>query len=237
MNALLLLALLQVQSAGPLVGDTVWIDREIRAEAGSLLRPLPWDPGQEVTLLGPPQAVAQPGGWLLRYPVAFWRAGNQRLVVPGPLVIRPDGGTDTLPPRTVEVTIGTLLPAGRLDTLPPQPPASLLPAGEQTFQPIAILLLVAAGAMAPLHWWWRRRRKPAGPVGRASADRLPTPELLRTWAAAGEWRLAADGWIARLEAQAPEPADRALLAELRAARFETGDREALAALCRQAGER
>lgn len=237
MTGLLFLVLWQAQPVGPLVGDTVWIDREIRAEAGSLLRPLPWDPGRDVTLLGPPQAIAQPGGWLLRYPVAFWRAGAQRLVVPGPLVIRPNGGTDTLPPRPVEVTIWTLLPAGRLDTLPPQPAAALLPAGERTPQPAAILVVLAAVLAAPLHWWWRRRRRPLPAVAAARAAVLPAPELLRAWAETGEWRMAADGWIARLEAHAPDAESRELLAALRVARFETSDREALATLCRQAGAR
>jgi len=234
MNAVLLL-LVALQAAGPpQVGDTVWIDREIRAEAGSLLRPLPWDPGEVATLLAPPEARVQPGGWLLRYPVAFWRAGTHRLLVPGPLVIRPDGGTDTLPPRTVEVEVASLLPRGRADTLPPEPAAELLPSGERTPQPVLVLLGLVAVAVAPLHWWWRRRgpRRPAGRPSRSGV--LASPAQLAEWAAAGELRLAADGWIARLEEGPSSPDRAALLIALRQARFETGDRDTLARLCAEA---
>ncbi len=234
MNAALLLAAV-VQAAGaPQVGDTVWIDREIRAEAGSLLRPLPWDPGEGASLLAPPEARVQPGGWLLRYPLAFWRAGTHRLVVPGPLVIRPDGGTDTLPPRTVEVEVASLLPRGRTDTLPPEPAADLLPSGERTPQPILVLLGLAATVLAPLHWWWRRRGPRAPVAAPARSGVLATPAQLTEWAQAGELRLAADGWIARLEEGPSSPDRTALLTALRQARFETGDRETLARLCAEA---
>jgi hypothetical protein len=234
----LVLLLLQGSPALPLVGDTVWVEREVRAPAGSLLRPLPWTPGEVASLLGPPEVEVRPGGWLLRYPLVFWRAGTHRLVVPGPLVIREDGGTDSLPSRAAEVTIASLLPRAGLDTLPPEPPADLIPAGERTLQPMLLLMLLAAAGLAPVHWFWRRRgvvnREPLpGPI-----QSFPPPvQLLDEWAGRGEWRAAADGWIARLEGGPAGPEREDLVAALRAARVESEDTAELARLCHEASTR
>lgn len=230
--------LLQAPPAGPLVGDTVWIEREITAPAGSLLRPLPWDPGDAASLLGPPEVIARAGGWLLRYPMAFWRAGDHRLVIPGPLVIQPDGTTDSLPARAAQVMIRTVLPSTRADTLAPRDAAGLVGSGEPSPQPVLVLLLLASLVMLPVHWWWRRRGTPApGARPRLAPVVLAPPALLRTWAEHGELRAAADGWIAHLE-QAPSSAEtEALLAAFREARFDTGDRDRLARLCAEASAR
>jgi len=235
---LLLLALLQSPSDRPLVGDTVWIDREVRAPAGSLLRPLPWDPGQVASLLGAPVVEVRTDGWVLRYPLVFWEPGRHRLQVPGPLVIREDGRTDSLPARAVEVEIASLVPsAAGADTVPPRPPAEILPVGERSIQPLVVLLLLASMVLGPLQWWWRRRGRvaPATPI--AARQVLPSPETLATWAGLGEWRLVADSWIARLEAQGGEAASGRLLEELRAARFGGGDATVLEELCREAAAR
>lgn len=233
----LLLLLLQAEPSTPLVGDTVWVEREVRAPAGSLLRPLPWAPGEVASLLGPPEVVVQPGGWLLRYPLVFWRAGTHRVVVPGPLVIRADGGTDSLPSRAAEIEIASLLPEGRVDTLPPEPPAELLPAGERSMLPVLVLLLLSAGILAPVHWAWRRRGRLARPTGTTPGSVLLPEPLLARWAELGEWRVAADGWIARLETRPGNPETDALVAALRAARFESEDTAALARLCVEASGR
>lgn len=236
MRGLLVLVLLQGPDE-PAVGDTVWLDREIRAPAGSLLRPLPWDPGEDAALLGPPEVIARPGGWVLRYPLAFWRAGRHRLVVPGPLVVRADGGLDTLPPRVAEVLIHSLLPATRPDSLPPEPAADLLPVRERTSQPLVILLGAVVVALLPWHWWWRRRGRVGGELDAGAVHPGPTPADLEAWAEAGEWRAAAEGWIARLEQLPASPDGDALLDRLRAARFEAGGAARLPALCREAARR
>lgn len=237
MTGLVLLLALQAQ-AGPLVGDTVWLEREVEAPTGSLIRPLPWEPGEDAQVLGPPEAVARPGGWTLRYPVAFWRTGTHRVVVPGPLLVRPDGSTDSLPGRAMTVLIGSVLPAGRADTIAPRPAAGLVTTATRSPLPALALPLLAALLLAPLHWWWRRRG-PA-PVARGSTTGpvvLPVPAQLEAWAAQGELRLAADGWIARLESAPASPERDQLLAGLRAARFDAADQGALAALCREAAAR
>lgn len=233
----LLWVLLQAPPAGPLVGDTVWIDREVRAPAGSLLRPLPWDPGPVASVLGSPQVEVRTDGWLLRYPVVFWQVGRHRLEVPGPLVIRADGRTDSLPPRTVDVEIASVVPAGGAarDTVTPRPAAELLPTGEQTLQPVVILVLLAAIGLVPLHWWWRRRGPaPVRPSHAVRREVLPDTAVLAGWERLGEWRLVADTWIARLEAGGRGEAGERLLAALREARFGTGDPAVLERLCREA---
>lgn len=233
MTGLLLLALLQ--AGAPRVGDTVWVERDVAAPAGSVLRPLPVEPDDEVLLLGPPQVEARPGGWRLRYPLAIWRAGTRRITVPGPLVIRPDGTTDTLSPQVEVVTIASVLPPGRRDTLAPRPAAGVVATGSRTPQPVLVLLVLAGILLAPLHWWWRRTGpRPVRPVAPATPPVLPSREMLASWGRAGEWRAAADGWIAWLEMSVPTPdRDRVLLA-LRRARFEPGDVGTLADLCQEA---
>lgn len=237
MIGLVLLALWQPPGL-PLIGDTVWVTREIDAPAGSLLRPLPWDPGEDAVLLGPPEAVARAGGWTLRYPLVFWRPGTHRLAVPGPLVIRPDGTTDTVRVQAELVVIASLLPAGRLDTIPPRPAVGLVAAGSQSWQPVVVLGLLALLLVLPVHWWWRRTG-PTAPRPRPASRPpvLPPREMLEAWAAAGELRAAADGWIAWLESAPPSTEGDRLLLALREARFESGDRDTLGALCREASGR
>jgi hypothetical protein len=233
MTAAMVVAMLQA-AAAPLVGDTVWIERAVNAPAGSLIRPLPWDPGEDVALLGAPQAIARPGGWTLRYPVVLWRPGTHRLTVPGPLVIRPDGTTDSLPRQVVTIVIGSVLPAGRPDTLAPRPAVGLVPAGSRSFQPVLVLAALTFLLLAPLHWWWRRRGPPLPTAPEGDPALAVTPEQLRAWAAAGEVRAAADGWIAVLEAAPAGPARDDLLARLQDARFGAGETRRLAGLCEEA---
>src|SRR5690606_26367147 len=122
-----------------------------------------------------------------------------------------------------------------LDTIPPRPAVGLVAAGRRSAQPVLILGLLAALLALPVHWWWRRTGAPATrprPSGRPAV--LPPRAMLESWAAAGELRVAADGWIAWLESAPPSTEGDRLLLALREARFESGDRETLGALCREA---
>src|SRR5581483_1345866 len=68
--------------AAPSVGDTIWIVRAIAAPPGWRVRPDPLEPGEAVTPLGEPAVARGPEGWVIRYPVAIWRPGITRLVLP-----------------------------------------------------------------------------------------------------------------------------------------------------------
>lgn len=236
MTVALLLTLLQAATV-PLVGDTVWIERTVNAPEGSLLRPLPWDPGEDMALLGMPQAIARPGGWTLRYPLVIWRPGTHRLTVPGPLVIRPDGATDSLPPQASTVVIGSILPAGRADTVAPRPAVGLVPSGSRSVLPAGMLTALALLLLAPLHWWWRRRGPPVPASTGTRAELAVDPDQLRAWASAGEVRAAAAGWIAILEGAPPGEARDDLLGRLHEARFGSGDSRRLVELCGEASRR
>ncbi|HEX6106958.1 MAG TPA: hypothetical protein VFZ26_15325 [Gemmatimonadales bacterium] len=196
MIATLLLAAL-VQADPPTVGDTIWLRYEVAVPAGRTVRPADWEPEDPVELLGPPRVVVRGGSAEIAYPVVVWRAGPHGISAPGPLLLGPDGGVDSLPSREFRVTVASVLPATRPDTgLRPQPRADFVVRGATTPLPVVIALLLAALLLAPLHWWWRRRGTP-GPLRRAGPGGPTTPPVER-WADAGESRAVAAATTGRL---------------------------------------
>jgi hypothetical protein len=192
----------QSGSAGPpTVGDTVWVTRTVDLPSGRTVRPAEWRPDDPVELLGPPRVVTRGGTADIAYPVVIWETGPRTLEVPGPLLLAPDGGVDSLPPTRVTVQV-----------------ASVLPAVPLVLVALAILLLL------PLHWWWRRRGRPRPrPLAKLVE---PAPPPLERWADDGETRAVAAATIVRLRAVIAGRADgatpaldtEALLAHLRAHR-------------------
>jgi hypothetical protein len=175
------------------VGDTVWIEVPVKAPAGTLVRPQPWDLGELAQVLGPGELISQDAGMTLRYPVAFWVAGNHPVTVPGAVVVQPNGQSDTLPAQTVTVSIASLLPPKAVpNTLAPKPAATVVNRADRSLLPAAVLevlVLVAAGLL-----WWRARRR-ARPVVAVLPSRPPSPEPpLTLWAEAGEPRAALRAW-------------------------------------------
>jgi hypothetical protein len=186
MPLLLLLSLLQAPS--PQVGDTVWLVRTILAPSGREVRVAAWSPEGAIEALGPGMLVRRGDSLDVRYPAVGWLPGSHTVEVPGPVLVSPDGTTDSMPAMPVTITIASILPELPRDSLPPpQPEASPVLRPVETAAPVLILLLVASLILLPLHLWWHRRGKPL-PATAAPGAAAPPQLPLATWAAAGEPR-------------------------------------------------
>lgn len=228
--------LLVLQQAAPTVGDTVWLAQVVRVPAGVSVRPRPIVASASVEALGPPEVIPAGREVTVRYPVVFWRSGSHAVELPGVILVRDDGWSDTLRAASASVSIATVLPGPPADSIPPRPPVEIVTRSSRSALPALILLLLAGAAMAPLHWWWRRRGPvPAAPVPVPAT--LPDGATIAAWAEAGEWRAAAEAWAVLLDrrlAGRDDPRVVELIGRLRAARFGAEDHETLAALCREA---
>jgi hypothetical protein len=220
MTALVLGALL-LQVQAPQVGDTVWLTRTVAAD-GREVRAVAWQPEGAIEALGPGLVVQRGENVVVRYPAVGWLPGNHVVQVPGPVLVSPDGTTDTLPPQPVTITIASVLPDLSGDSLPePQPEAALVLRPERTPGPLILLLALSGLLLVPIHLAWRRRgpppRSPDVPVaGEAKV------EWGGRWAAAGEVRAVLAVAAARLRrsaADAPGTEAPAVLAELESAAY------------------
>lgn len=198
MSLLLFLAL--QQAALPQVGDTVWLVRTVPAPVGRVARVAPWNPEGAVEALGPGLLVRRGDSLEVRYPAVGWLPGTHTVEVPGPVLVSPDGTTDSLPPATLTVTIASVLPPNAGDSLPaPQPEAALILRPIQTAVPVLALLLLAILLLIPVHFWWRKRGRPIAAPSTGEA-RLPPEIPLATWLSAGEPRAVLAAAAARLRA-------------------------------------
>ncbi|MEO8226214.1 MAG: hypothetical protein ABI637_02235 [Gemmatimonadota bacterium] len=188
--------LLQAQTAHTAtVGDTVWVTRRVSAPAGQTVRPADWQLTGDVELLGRPRVIAANGATDISYPLVAWTPGPHTVSIPGPLLLAPNGGIDSLPAHDTTFTVASVLPRGAADSsLRPQPQAGLIHRRTITLLPLLALLSIAALLLAPLHWWWQRR-------GRATAVpadlSISAPPLTR-WAEAGESRIVLAAAAARI---------------------------------------
>jgi hypothetical protein len=134
------------------------------------------------------------------YPLAVWRAGFHTVEMPGPVLLAPDGGVDSLRPEAFTLRVASVLPSPATDTsLRPQPRAEFVSRPATTPVPLLLLLILALMVLAPLHWWWRRRGRPAGrPAGTDMGG--PAKPPLERWADAGESRAVAAAATSRLRA-------------------------------------
>jgi len=219
-----LLLLLQ-QAPLPQVGDSIWLVRTIPVQAGREVRVPVWNPEGAVEALGPGFVMRRGDSLEVRYPVVGWLPGSHAVEVPGPILVAPSGATDTLPPITLTVTIGSVLPNLGGDSLPPpQPEAAPVLRPVRAAGPVLALVLLAALLLVPLHLGWRRRARGAAPSG-PEGTREPSPLPVADWIAAGEPRAVLAVAAARLRAspRASGPEAEALLAELDRALFGPGD--------------
>lgn len=220
-------AWLVAQSRPTAVGDTVWLSTKVPLAARQILRAQAWDLGDIGQVLGPPEVDYEGDSATVRYPVTFWYPGVHAVVVPGPIVVNPEGRSDTLAARPVSVAVATVLPP-RVppDSLSPRDAADLVPQAERSLLPLAVLWFlggVIAAAVAVVRRARRRRRPAPGPL--PLEHPAVGPVLLR-WGRSGETRAAAEGWSqliqARLSAGTPDDAGRTIAAALDEVGFQPG---------------
>lgn len=196
------------QAAIPTVGDTIWVTRTVQLPPGRSVRAAEWDVADPVELLGPARVILHDTSAEVAYPLAVWRPGSHTLQMPGPLLLAPGGGVDSLAPEPVTLRVQSVLPRGAADTtIQPQPRAEFVPRPATTPVPLILLLVLAVALLAPLHWWWRRRGRPPA---RAAADPGPARPPLDRWADAGEPRAVAGAATCRLRAALAERVPTAL---------------------------
>ncbi len=181
--------LMLLQAGLPSVGDTVWVERPVTNVGSAVIRPQSWSLGALGQQLG--SAIVELGGngALVRYPMVFWYPGEHQLRMPGPVLVRRDGSSDTLAAAPVRVRVASVLPAGvsrsRLD---PRPARAAVPLEDRTILPLAVLVLAVLLVAGVAALRWRRR-------GRVPRPRTPAPggpplATFEAWAAHGEYRAA-----------------------------------------------
>jgi len=188
--------LLLLQAGAVTVGDTVWIERAVGPVGSSVLRPQVWTVGTVGQQLGPAEVRVGATGTVVRYALVLWYPGEHLLTMPGPVVVKRDGSSDTLPPSSVRVRVTSVLPAGaQRVTLPPRPARAPVSLADRSLLPLAAILLGIAVLWSAAAWLWRRRGPlPSLPSSRPAGQVFHHPETLSRWAAAGEHRVALDGW-------------------------------------------
>ncbi len=229
---LLMLLVLWQTVQGPTVGDTVWITRTIRVPSGTSVRPRPVESSEILDPLGPPEVVLQEGSVLLRYPIVVWHPGDHQVQVPGPILVRPDGWSDTLRATTARITVLSVLPDLPKDSVPPSPAVAPINRADRSTQPALVLLVLVGLAGLPVYFWWNRRG-PA-PSATASTVTLPSPERLDRWLAAGEYRATLDGWRDLLLRASVGHEGESLFQRLKAARYGDASVDDVRVLCAEA---
>ena len=188
--------LLLVQAGSVTVGDTVWIERAVGSVGSSVLRPQVWTVGTVGQQLGPAEVRVGATGTVVRYALVLWYPGEHLLTMPGPVVVKRDGSSDTLPPSSVRVRVTSVLPAGaQRVALPPKPARTPVSLAERSLLPLVVIVAGITVIWGLVAWLWRRRGPlPSIPSSRPTVQVFHDPETLSRWAAAGEHRVALDGW-------------------------------------------
>jgi hypothetical protein len=200
----LLLLLAQSPAAQPAVGDTIWISRVVEVPEGARVRPPDWQPTGEVELLGRPELTVQGDSAILRFPLVAWTAGSHSVRLPGVVLLRADGSTDSLPSSSASFTVRSVLPDRPVEELAIQPPASVVNRRAVSFLPPLVAAALMLALVLPLHWWWRKRGDALPPEPVPSAPAVPVAD----WAGAGEVRsvLSLASGRLRLAMQQADPA-------------------------------
>lgn len=176
------------------VGDTVYLTRTLPAAPGVRVRPQPLARTPAVEPLTDPAVEQRADLVTVRYAVAVFEPGEQRIGMPAIELLYPDGNNETVLGDEALVTVRSVLPAG--DSLPPPRP-SLAPLPRPLRSRAPFLLVVGVVVMGSGAWAMVRRRqrpRPGGPEGGAP----PAGPPLEQWVEAGELRAAAASVAERL---------------------------------------
>lgn len=215
--------LLFLQAQSPTAGDTVWIERLLTGTGRSIVRPQQWDLSAEGAQLGPATVSYGEGGITVRYPVILWYPGDRTLTMPGPVLVYPDGTSDTLAASVHRIRVLSVLPAGQAKSrIPPRPPRNPLPLATRSLLPLLLLLVGSAIILGIVAIRWRRRRKQV--PGRELVLGEPAPDLLARWVSMGEYRAALHHWGWRLSRRLKRSQDLQEITALQHTLEEIGDR-------------
>jgi hypothetical protein len=189
-------AFLLLLQAAVTVGDTVWIERAVGPVGTAVIRPQPWTVGTIGQQLGPAEVRSGAEGVVIRYALVLWYPGEHLLTMPGPVLVKRDGSSDTLAASSVRLRVTSVLPSGaQRTTIPPKPARTPVPLADRTLLPLAMLTLIVLIVWAVAVFLWRRRGPlPPTPPSRPPARAFHDPATLKAWAGAGEHRAALDGW-------------------------------------------
>jgi hypothetical protein len=153
----------------PTVGDTIWVTRSVAVPDGYAVRPNGWTLSGAVELLGQPSVERSGDSAVVRYPLVAWDPGRHTVVVPGPILIAPSGAEDTLPSRSITLTVNSVLPQGVPEsTIQIQPGVGVVVRGEASPWPLVAALVVAT-ILVVLFRWFRGR------AGKADVPDTPAP--------------------------------------------------------------
>lgn len=217
------------QGEGPRVGDTVTVIQRVLAPGTAVVQPRGPVDTAVATLWRAPVLSREGDSVRIAMTLTMWAPGKSTLVLPGAIVVHPDGRVDTMPDARVTIDVASVLPTGRpLAQVAPRDARPWVPRGERTALPFLLLVPVLLGALAAV--WWARRRGPVPGVAPVAGRVDASPAQLRRWLAAGEAgivvthvrsRLPADdetaAWWEAVEAVRFLPDGEARLAELAAA--------------------
>lgn len=201
-----------VSPSEPTVGDTVVVERRVvLPDAGARLEPQAFQASAQLEPLRQPVVLARGEGWVVRYAIAFFTPGPQRLAMPAIGVTYRDGRMESLSGGALDVVVRSVLPDG--DPLP-DPRSSLGPMTRSSRRVEPVLILAGAVLIVVGVWGVYRRRARPRPVWSAGGGTVAVP--VARWVAAGESRAAAaltmDGMRTRIAELVPE-ANRSLSAE------------------------
>ena len=147
--------------------------------------------------------------------------------MPGPVLVFPDGTSDTLAASVHRIRVLSVLPADRARSrIPPRPPRNPLPLASRSLIPLIVLLAGSGLVLGIVGIRWRRRRKPIARPEPVLAE--PAPELLVRWAALGEYRAELHHWGWRLSRRLKGSQDFQEIAALQHTLEEIGDRNFIA---------